>query len=83
MFKIPVFIIICFSFLVNNAAAQKLDLRSAPQIMPWYHFQDLRNRGLPQDEVKFLDSVIANSMKDGYVEDFYKALSEYNASLIR
>lgn len=81
MFRIPVFIFMCFSFFAQNVFAQKLDVRSAPQITPWDHFQELRNRGLAKDEVKFLDSVITQSMKDGYVEDFYKALSEYSASI--
>lgn len=81
MFKLIVSFFVCFSIFTQVVFAQD-DLKQDNSIKSaWKKFEKLRDKGLAQDEVEFLDSVIINSMKNGHVEDFYKALTEYSASI--
>jgi hypothetical protein len=82
MFKLFFSLFVCFSIFTQTIFAQdglKQDDNSIKST--WENFQDLKQKGLAQDEVKFLDSMLIVSVKQNNASDFYVSLTEYNASL--
>lgn len=79
MIKIFVFILACFSF--SQIIAQKPVKRQSSINNRWEKFEELRNNGLAQDEVLFLDSILEVSVKNKQPQEFFLALEEYPASI--
>lgn len=79
MTRIIVFILACF-FIVPSFAQKPLKQQFLEEHR-WQRFQELRNDGLAQDEVLFLDSVLNASIKNKQTEEFFLALNEYSTSI--
>ena len=81
MFKIPVFLFVCFTLFTQGLFGQepmKIAISSDPH---WERLYDLRIQGLAQDEIKFLDSIIEVSIQKENAVDLFIALHEYNKSI--
>ncbi len=79
MTKIIVNILICLS--IFQLSAQQVIKPQLLEERQWKKFQELRNNGLAQAEILFLDSVLEASVKNNQAEDFFHALNEYSISI--
>lgn len=79
MLKKIVFLFLCI--LSFQVSAQQIKKQQFLEEHRWVKFQELRNDGLAQDEVRFLDSVLEVSIKNNQPEEFFLALTEYSSSI--
>ena len=79
MLKKIALIFLCI--LSIQLSAQKPKTNDSSKEIRWEKFQELRNNGLAQDEILFLDSILEVSVKNNQPEDFFFALNEYSTSI--